>query len=283
MAPRVQTAAVGRKMHRGRIAAVAAAAATAVVVGTAARATFSVAFASAPQPGHSAPMAVASVEEVAVVAWPRARATRVVQPLGRRGSGRPAASTRGRASAAATAAAAAGSDTQAEARRLFDWVFKGDGRPVVLYDGVCNMCNSAVNLALRSDPEAKKLRFAALQSTTGRGLLQFCGRSADDISSMVVVTSDGKYFLKSEAALFVGKELETNPLVKGVSTAASWLLPKGLRDVAYDGIATNRYNVLGKRQEMRSQEDGAGDGAAGRFVPEPPADLWGSFSAAAVA
>lgn len=144
---------------------------------------------------------------------------------------------------------------------------------MVLYDGVCNMCNSAVDLAVRNDPKAEKLRFAALQSATGRGLLRFCGREEEDISSMVVVTKDGVCLLKSEAALFVGKQLEASPLLRGASEAATRLLPRAVRDAAYDGIATNRYRVLGKRDELRLQEGGDGSGANGRFVPDPPAAL----------
>lgn len=60
-------------------------------------------------------------------------------------------------------------------------VFENDKRPVLLYDGVCNMCNGFVNLFLDVDKE-EKFRFSALQSQTGRALLSLSGRSPDDIS-----------------------------------------------------------------------------------------------------
>lgn len=60
-------------------------------------------------------------------------------------------------------------------------VFEQDTRPVLLYDGVCNMCNGFVNLFLDIDRD-KKFRFSALQSQTGRALLSLSGRSPDDIS-----------------------------------------------------------------------------------------------------
>lgn len=60
-------------------------------------------------------------------------------------------------------------------------VFEQDARPVLLYDGVCNMCNRFVNLFLDIDKE-EKFRFSALQSPTGRALLSLSGRSPDDIS-----------------------------------------------------------------------------------------------------
>jgi hypothetical protein len=76
-------------------------------------------------------------------------------------------------------------------------VFQDDNRPIILFDGVCNLCNSAVNLALDWDPKGK-LRFSALQSNVGRSLLQAHGRKADDISSIVFVTAGGA-FIKSDA------------------------------------------------------------------------------------
>lgn len=60
-------------------------------------------------------------------------------------------------------------------------VFEQDKRPVLLYDGVCNMCNGFVNLFLDVDKD-EKFRFSALQSQTGRALLSLSGRSPDDIS-----------------------------------------------------------------------------------------------------
>ena len=61
-------------------------------------------------------------------------------------------------------------------------VFEQDSRPIILFDGVCNLCNSAVNVALDWDPSGK-LRFAALQSNVGKSLLQAHNRDADDISA----------------------------------------------------------------------------------------------------
>ena len=63
-------------------------------------------------------------------------------------------------------------------------VFAEDKRPVLLYDGVCNMCNGFVNRFLDIDKE-EKFRFSALQSETGRSLLSLSGRSPDDISRSV--------------------------------------------------------------------------------------------------
>lgn len=64
---------------------------------------------------------------------------------------------------------------------IAEGVFEKDDRPVLLYDGVCNMCNGFVNLFLDIDTD-EKFRFSALQSQTGRALLALSGRSPDDIS-----------------------------------------------------------------------------------------------------
>ena len=136
-------------------------------------------------------------------------------------------------------------------------VFQTDQRPVILFDGVCNMCNSAVNLALEWDPNGK-LRFSALQSKVGRALLEANGRKADDVSSIVLVTKDGAY-IKSDAILKITEELTPFPLLplKPAAALGIILVPKFLRDIIYDGIADNRYQIMGKKEKCRFDADGA--------------------------
>ncbi|CAJ1958862.1 unnamed protein product [Cylindrotheca closterium] len=135
-------------------------------------------------------------------------------------------------------------------------VFETDKRPIILFDGVCNLCNNAVNLALDWDPEGK-LRFSALQSNVGRSLLQVNGRQADDISSIVVVTEAGA-FIKSDAILVISEELSPVPLLpmKHLAKLGRYLVPQFLRDIIYDGVADNRYQLMGKRTECRFDADG---------------------------
>ena len=155
----------------------------------------------------------------------------------------------------------------AEPSIVSERVFATDKRPVILFDGVCNMCNGAVNLALDWDPAAK-LRFSALQSNVGRALLQANGREADDISSIVLVTSDGAY-IKSDAILRITEELTPRwlpvPLAKPAAIAGRTLVPKFLRDLIYDGVADNRYSILGMRDECRFGDENA---FAARFVDD---------------
>mmetsp|Transcript_22481 Transcript_22481/g.55731 ORF Transcript_22481/g.55731 Transcript_22481/m.55731 type:complete len:227 (-) Transcript_22481:714-1394(-) len=135
-------------------------------------------------------------------------------------------------------------------------VFSSDQRPVILFDGVCNMCNNAVNLALDWDPEGK-LRFSALQSNVGRSLLEANGRKADDISSIVLVTKDGA-FIKSDAVLKITEELTPLSLLplKPAAVLGRYIVPKFLRDIIYDGVADNRYSIMGTRNECRLDSDG---------------------------
>lgn len=139
---------------------------------------------------------------------------------------------------------------------VFSRVFAADQRPIILFDGVCNMCNNAVNVALDWDKDGK-LRFSALQSEVGKALLQKYGRNADDISSIVLVAKDGAY-IKSDAILKIAEELAPFALLplRPAAALGRLVVPKILRDVIYDGVADNRYSIMGKRNECRLDSDG---------------------------
>jgi predicted DCC family thiol-disulfide oxidoreductase YuxK len=135
-------------------------------------------------------------------------------------------------------------------------VFEADQRPIILFDGVCNLCNNAVNLALDWDPKGK-LRFAALQSKVGRALLEANGRKSDDISSIVLVTSRGAY-IKSDAVLKITEALTPLSMLplKPVAILGQYFVPRFLRDIVYDGVADNRYSVMGTQDQCRFDADG---------------------------
>lgn len=122
---------------------------------------------------------------------------------------------------------------------------------VILYDGICNFCNQWVDILLRFDFQ-KKFRFAPLQSQTGQSLLVKIGKEADDISSVVLVKQDGIYFDKSNCVLQVVEEL--GPGANVLAMAARQIVPIGFRDSIYDMVATNRYNLMGKRDECRCSD-----------------------------
>ena len=124
--------------------------------------------------------------------------------------------------------------------------FASDKRPVILFDGVCVLCNSAVDFMLQWDVEGE-FRLSALQSTAGQRLLLRCGRKADDISSIVLVEKD-KHYIKSESVLRIASKL-SNPL----PFLAIFGLPVPLfvRDRVYELVADNRYSILGKKDSCR--------------------------------
>jgi predicted DCC family thiol-disulfide oxidoreductase YuxK len=113
--------------------------------------------------------------------------------------------------------------------------------PVLLFDGVCNLCTGVVTFVVPRDPDGR-IRFASLQSDAGRRLLEGCGFSPDDRSTVVLVEGDDCY-TKSSAAIRVARHL-------GMPYAALAILvvvPRPIRDAVYDVVAANRYDWFGQR------------------------------------
>lgn len=142
-----------------------------------------------------------------------------------------------------------------------DALFATDKRPIVLYDGVCNLCNFWVNFCLDHDPSPGKLRFAALQSDVGRALLERVGRSVSDISSIVLVTPREAH-VKADAVLTIGEIIQHRLPVARLAPAARWLVPTVVADAVYDFVADNRYSILGRRDSCRLSDDSSAD----RFI-----------------
>lgn len=115
--------------------------------------------------------------------------------------------------------------------------------PVVLFDGVCNLCNGTVQFLIEQDDEGV-LRFAPLQSEPGQALLAECGDDGDDLES-IVLFEDGECYEKSDAALRIADHLDA-PFSWGSHLEG---VPRPLRDTVYDLVATYRYDVFGKRDQ----------------------------------
>ncbi len=116
-----------------------------------------------------------------------------------------------------------------------------DSRPTILFDGICNLCNSSVRFAIASDPTGR-FAFASLQSDAARTLLAPFGRTPESMNSIVLVDRDGLHD-KSDAALRIALGLRAPfPLV-----FVFVLVPKKIRDAVYTVIANNRYKWFGKR------------------------------------
>ncbi|KAL2493455.1 DCC family protein [Abeliophyllum distichum] len=128
-----------------------------------------------------------------------------------------------------------------------DWVeetssfFENDSRPIMLFDGVCNLCNGGVRF-VRANDRQRNIRFEALQSESGRKLLRRSGREPDDISSVVLVEKHRSY-IKSEAVL---KIMEYINLPFPQLAFFLQFIPLFVRDFVYENIADNRYNFFGR-------------------------------------
>lgn len=114
-------------------------------------------------------------------------------------------------------------------------------RPIILFDGVCNFCNGAINFLIRQD-RTGQLLFAPLQSSAGQALLQQYGLPTEQFGSFVLIKS-GNVYQKSSAALQVVPHL---PWYWQWAKLGA-LLPVRWRDGLYDFIARNRYRWFGKQ------------------------------------
>lgn len=113
---------------------------------------------------------------------------------------------------------------------------------VVLFDGVCNLCNGSVQFIVRHDP-AGRFRFASLQSEAGQALLRRHGLDPDDLFSVILVEG-GRAYARSDAALRIARGL-SGPLK---AAGALRVVPRPLRDAVYGWVARNRYRWFGRRE-----------------------------------
>lgn len=114
-------------------------------------------------------------------------------------------------------------------------------KPIVFFDGVCNLCDKFVQLIIKQDPK-KKIRFTTLQSDIGKQTLAQHNLSTK--LKTVIVLHKGQVYTHSDAAL------ETFKILGG-----KWallyifkIIPKFIRNAIYDWIAANRYKWFGKKK-----------------------------------
>ena len=119
--------------------------------------------------------------------------------------------------------------------------------PVVLFDGVCNLCNASVQWIIARDPAAF-FHFAPLQSDAARRLLAEVGRAAPvGDPETILLVEHGRVFERSTAALRIARRL------RGPARwlAAFLIVPAPIRDACYRFIARHRYRWFGRREECR--------------------------------
>lgn len=117
-----------------------------------------------------------------------------------------------------------------------------ENKIIILFDGVCNLCNSFVQFVIKYDKK-DTFRFASLQSQTGKEILIHLDLYYKKMDSVCYFESGIAYYLKSDAAIEIMKKLG------GIFylTIVLKIFPKIIRDFVYDFIAKNRYNWFGKK------------------------------------
>jgi predicted DCC family thiol-disulfide oxidoreductase YuxK len=120
--------------------------------------------------------------------------------------------------------------------------------PILLYDGVCALCNRFVQFTLRHDRNAI-FRFTSLQSALAAGILTRHNVNATALDTVYVVLNhqlpDDSLLSRSEAVLFVLKQMQG---VYRPTASVLQLLPKFLRDAAYNTVARHRYRIFGRSE-----------------------------------
>ena len=115
---------------------------------------------------------------------------------------------------------------------------------VVLFDGVCSLCNASIDFIIRHE-KGDKLTFASLQSDAGKAILEKSG--VEVIPDSILLYNDGKLLVESTAVLCIARFLKR---------PYSWLnflsiVPMNIRDTVYRLVARNRYKWFGKRDTCR--------------------------------
>ncbi|MCP4140669.1 MAG: DUF393 domain-containing protein [Chloroflexi bacterium] len=114
---------------------------------------------------------------------------------------------------------------------------------IIIFDGVCNLCNWSVQFIIKRDPNAV-FKFASLQSEFGTTIIQKYGLSSENQESLLLLRN-GELLSKSSATLAIAAKLN-----------GAWkffpvfrFIPQNIRDKIYDWVATNRYRWFGKRDK----------------------------------
>jgi len=117
-------------------------------------------------------------------------------------------------------------------------------KKILLFDGVCNLCDNTVQFIIRHDKK-DVFRFVALQSELGQQILKHIGVDSSKTDSIILYEPGNAYYYKAEAAIRIAKILGSYFSLLGIFS----ILPKGLSNKVYDYVAKNRYKWYGKKEE----------------------------------
>lgn len=116
-------------------------------------------------------------------------------------------------------------------------------KKIILFDGVCNLCDSAVQFIIKQDKK-DIFRFVSLQSDLGQKIIKHIGVDTKNIDSIILYQPGIAYYYKSEAALEIAKSLSGFFYFGTFFT----IFPTSLNNHIYDYIAKNRYKWYGKKE-----------------------------------
>ncbi len=117
-------------------------------------------------------------------------------------------------------------------------------KKIILFDGVCNLCNSSIQFVIKRDKN-DLFRYAALQSEIGQKLISERNIDIINIDSIILIEPGVAYYTKSDAALQIGMHLKG---CRTISRVLIWI-SSGLRNIVYDYVARNRYRWYGKKDQ----------------------------------
>ena len=115
-------------------------------------------------------------------------------------------------------------------------------KKIILFDGVCNLCNTAVQFIIKYDKK-DVFRFVALQSDLGIEITKHIGLDNRKMDSIILYEPGIAYYIKSEAALEIAKNLSGGVAILSIFN----ILPSSISNKVYDYIAKNRYKWYGKK------------------------------------
>lgn len=119
-------------------------------------------------------------------------------------------------------------------------------KKIILFDGVCNLCNSSITYVIDRDKN-DTFRFVALQSDLGETIQEYLGIENKSLDTIILYVPDEAYYIKSTAAIKVMREF----LGFWKLTQIFLILPSSVRDLVYNYVAKNRYKWYGKQENCR--------------------------------
>lgn len=118
-----------------------------------------------------------------------------------------------------------------------------ENKKIILFDGVCNLCDASVQFIIKHDKN-DLFRFVAIQSELGQKLIKHLGIDTSKTDSIILYEPGVAYYFKAEAALRIAKELKSWHKILYIFIK----IPNGIKNGVYDFIAKNRYKWYGKKE-----------------------------------